>query len=649
MDITKFVVSSREKALLYGDYSTYRTQLTGKLLACRKKLHIATQNRGKYNPKVKLSPEQIAENHGFLHLQLLTAERAYAQAQSIKASHSEETRGMSAKTKSRIIARLEKAARIAESLAETLSEGEAPGPSSTDRLEAYAYAALLRGAAEFERQNWDACLKSYSVAHFAYIALSSPSTADTFKDLLSETIDPSIRFAAYQAKIPRTQPIEAIARQALSQADAKIVNLIKSVNESVLETGEQTGTQGSGSAPSTISWRGRQVKIEDAAIASAWASVDAAKSQLAEKLSSSVSLQPKKMAAAYDEILTATQDAVDATKQAIDELKSEGVTQGDSRMQSLQITRTAVNLELISWRIGRNRVLVGEVDGALPDHGQPLGRKPAKGESDEGHRQDLPPRKQVARLKEKAVLYDGILRSIETIQELPGVANDEELANRLEATSKYFTALKFVSPILFFLFFALLSTITSENKTNQASLAIARSHLIAGNDVNALALIQYALNQCSEALPVLSGSERPAGSPRNLLVDKSDAQQLHGMLSSELQRSRALVGILNSEKAAAATTSAADSSRNKPALVNTLSSYPSEGVDLQNIVHYPPEMEAIPVKPIFLDVAWNYISYPNKQREQAAAASSSKSQDTGVAASTEEAKPQKRGWFGFGR
>jgi len=65
MDITKFVVSSREKALLYGDYSTYKTQLSGKLLTCRKKLHIATKNRGKYNSKLQTTPDQIAENHGY--------------------------------------------------------------------------------------------------------------------------------------------------------------------------------------------------------------------------------------------------------------------------------------------------------------------------------------------------------------------------------------------------------------------------------------------------------------------------------------------------------------------------------------------------------------------------------------------------------
>jgi len=65
MDITKLVVSSREAALLYGDYSTYRRQLSGKLLKCRKKLSIATRNRGKFHPRPQVTAEQIAENHEY--------------------------------------------------------------------------------------------------------------------------------------------------------------------------------------------------------------------------------------------------------------------------------------------------------------------------------------------------------------------------------------------------------------------------------------------------------------------------------------------------------------------------------------------------------------------------------------------------------
>ena len=62
MDITKFVVSGRDAALLYGDYGTYQAQLGKKLLNCRKKLGVNTKNRGKFQKKDGPTPEQVAEN-----------------------------------------------------------------------------------------------------------------------------------------------------------------------------------------------------------------------------------------------------------------------------------------------------------------------------------------------------------------------------------------------------------------------------------------------------------------------------------------------------------------------------------------------------------------------------------------------------------
>lgn len=66
MDITKFVVSGRDAALLYGDYATYQTQLSKKLLNSRKKLNIATKNRGKFSKKGEVGVSQIAENHEYV-------------------------------------------------------------------------------------------------------------------------------------------------------------------------------------------------------------------------------------------------------------------------------------------------------------------------------------------------------------------------------------------------------------------------------------------------------------------------------------------------------------------------------------------------------------------------------------------------------
>lgn len=559
----------------------------------------------------------------------------------MKAVHSADTKGMTSKARSHIVSRLEKGARIAEKLAQALSS-DTSGASPIDILDVRAYAALLKGAALFEKQSWESCLKSYAVCRIIYSALATSAKGDIFKDLLSETIDPSIRYAAYQAKIPRTLPIATIARKSFGHADPELVNRIRDLNPAVLEHGDPDATKAAEGTPTSLTWRGRDVKIEDAAIAIAWAVVGTARGQLAEKLASAGSLHPKDMAVAYDEILTASQDAVDATKQAIDELKAEGVTQSDARMQSLQITRTAVNYEMISWRIGRNRVLVGEKDGAKLDFGV---ASRGKKQTDESTSQDETPGRQIARLKEKVVLYDGILQSLESIKELPGVANDQDLSGRLQATSQYFTALKYVPPFLNVSDY-------ETNSINNRSLAIARSHAVAGNAINSLALIKHALDQSKAAIPSLSSSDDDDEfTPRNIQVTKRDTTLLNDTLSGELQRSRALVEIFNS------TTKPANPSLTsaKP-LSARLSEYPVGGVDLENIVVYPPRLEPFPVKPLFLDVAWNYIEYPDKREQQQQAPASVKEAGVVGKAAQENAaepeaadKPQKKGWFGFGR
>lgn len=80
-------------------------------------------------------------------------------------------------------------------------------------------------------------------------------------------------------------------------------------------------------------------------------------------------------------------------------------------------------------------------------------------------------------------------------------------------------------------------------------------------------------------------------------------------------------------------------------LIDRLGQYPSKGVDLENIVTYPPKMEPIPVKPMFLDVAWNHIQYPQKQVARADVLGDKTNAKSGES----EKQPAKKGWFGFGR
>ncbi|KAI0186027.1 signal recognition particle protein [Xylaria flabelliformis] len=616
MDITNFVVSARNQALLYGDYTTYHRLLAKKLHASRRRLNIATKNRSKFVKRDLVTAQQIAENHGFLHLVLLTAERAWAHAMRLKALHAADTKGITGRTRSHIISRLDKAARAAEHLVRILSDTTAAAAPATDidLLEARAYAAMLRGAADFEGQNWEDCMRSYATARIIYSALMTSIRGDILKDLLSETIDPSIRYAAYQSKVPRTLAIPTIARKAFPSSDEALVAQINTLAPNLLKQGDAAAEKGQAdvpNAPHTITWRSRQVSIEDASIALAIASTEAATARLAEKLKSSDVVLPKEMAAAYDEVLIASQDAADATKHAIDELKEEGVPQSDSRIQSLQITRTAVNYQMISWRIGRNRVLSGEHDGALLDSAPNTTRKSKKDAS--LHKAKIePPGRKVARLKEKVVLYDATLQSLESIKELPGVAADEGLLRQVDATTKYFHALK--------------------------CLSIARSHSLVDQSSNALALTKHAYDQSVQAAAFYSenGASSSDSPILSIEIRQTDIQFLHNLLKGELQRCRAIVEIDNLRDKAKLT-----SSQVKTPLVDRLREYPEDGVDLENLVDYPPRIQPIPVKPLFFDVAWNYIEYPGKAPAAPAELEEEPTQNA--------EPPKKRGWFGFGR
>lgn len=384
----------------------------------------------------------------FVQLLLLTSERAWAHGMSMRAAHMADAKGIAGRTRSHIISRIDKAARTAESLVAALSDTDASGASAVDVLEAYAYAGLMRGAANFEKQSWEGCLRNYAVSRAVYSALSTTSAGgETFKDLLSETIDPSIQFAAYQLKTPRTVPVHIIARKAFPTSNSFLVDEINKLDPNVLRQGDPESRKdlaGAEDVPKDITWQWRTVPLEDAAIALAWGRTQTAFGKLSEKLASADAMLPREVASAYDDILAASQDAVDATKQAIDELRGENVPQTDPRMQSLQVTRTAVNYEMISWRIGRNRVLLGKDDGASEDYSE-MTRREAKrkaASADPDKPKDEKPRRKLAKLRERVALYDGALQNLQEAKALPGVPADEELSPKLDATEKYFTALK---------------------------------------------------------------------------------------------------------------------------------------------------------------------------------------------------------------
>lgn len=365
----------------------------------------------------------------------------------MKSQHSSDSgdKGITGPTRRHIGSKLYKASVSAAHLLDQLKVKDVSGASTQDIFEARAYYVSLRGAAEFEKQSWAKCLRAYSEARFIYARLAMSESLrqdDLFQDLNSSGIEPSIRYAAYHLKLPRTISIDRIVERYLPRTSNEYVEeILRIVSEE--STGRKKGAAESlQEAPSTITWRSRTVNLEDASTSQALASVSVAEEKLLSFLSSNSSSDSKSKAAAYDEVLLASQDAVDATKTAIDELTAEGVAQGDRRMQALHITRTAVNYALVGWRIGRNRVLCGDHDGAiLEERDMRKFKKPRKDGKERKVLEESNGQK-LTRLRERVVLYDATLQSLDSVQELPGVAADQALVNELDGKRAYFAALR---------------------------------------------------------------------------------------------------------------------------------------------------------------------------------------------------------------
>ena len=66
MEITKSVVSQRDRALVGGDYQAYRLQSTRRVHTIRKRLGATTPKGRKFTPKAAVTSDDIAKNQEYV-------------------------------------------------------------------------------------------------------------------------------------------------------------------------------------------------------------------------------------------------------------------------------------------------------------------------------------------------------------------------------------------------------------------------------------------------------------------------------------------------------------------------------------------------------------------------------------------------------
>jgi signal recognition particle subunit SRP68 len=497
-----------------------------------------------------------------MHLKSLTAE--------------DPTSSASGATKRHVISRFHKAHKHASELVALLSAAES-NATSNDLLEATAYASAFKGSEAIEKERWEVALQAFAISRIIYSALLASAKSEAIQELLTDIVDPSIRFAAYKLQLPRNMDIAAISRQYFPHdQEARVVSELGKLDPQVFAEPMETNSAAAG-AVTSVTWRGRTAPVEEADI-----SIKLSDAQTAEAVYGAQ--DQRGSTDAFDAVLLAWQNAVDSTRKAIDERQAEGMTMGEQKMQNLQLTWTVVNYSMICWRVGRNRVMISNIMSG-PKKPKKDGTEPVE---------EISGRK-LGHLKEEIALYDAILqvhipnptlsispltvlqKSLEQIANLPGVAADETFTTELNSKASFFRALR--------------------------TSSIARSHALLGNRKNALALFHRAHQYISGALPLLP-TQPSESSHRGLEITSADARSLHESLAGEVARYRALVemdtlaakaGMVNEQHGV---------------LLERLDQWPNK-VDFTNgIVQWPPKVQPVPVKPLFLDIAWNFIEYP---------------------------------------
>jgi signal recognition particle subunit SRP68 len=71
MDLTSYVASERDAALLVGDYKTYRAQATRRIHSLRKRLGQVTPKGRKYATKSPITAADIGRDNGYMKILIL--------------------------------------------------------------------------------------------------------------------------------------------------------------------------------------------------------------------------------------------------------------------------------------------------------------------------------------------------------------------------------------------------------------------------------------------------------------------------------------------------------------------------------------------------------------------------------------------------
>ncbi|CAG8486057.1 8117_t:CDS:10 [Diversispora eburnea] len=561
LDILSLINEARNTyGLRHQDYNRYRQYCMKKIYRLRVSLNF-THSKGRFTNFKEITVD-ILNDIRYLHIALFDAERAWSYAMELKR---ESLSTGDTRKKHHLINRLKKADKLSTQL-EKLCSREA----------GKAYSALMSGYLLFEKQSFQAALDKFAAARTIYEKLSSAGTPhqETLCQSAIDDIDPNIRYCAYKLRIgtDSVSDVEDLVKTTIKKNKGVGLDLLEAEVESVLAQNRQVKA----ASITSISWRGHIIPLKNADLAICILKTREASTKLEEALNTNAE-EATKMEM-FDSLLEAYGDAERFAKNALKEDASEQIS------ADLNYVYNYVSYNYLCRRIQRNLMLVDSLKKQLE----------AQKSSDDvgfisGKYQDI------------VKLYDNVLQSLNEISELSEVQNNLPLSQEVEAKIWFFKAWR--------------------------TLYVASAYAILNKELEAILLYERANEYNLQAKTSLSNLT--PDKEDILIISKENVDNLESLLRSHKVKAHAALNFYHSGDDSDITEkmnelgideekSKARNKKDEMPLIEHLNQYPLNlSINNVNLINFPPEFTAIPAKPLFFDIASNYINYPSNLSQRA--------------------------------
>jgi len=429
MNVLEIITEERNMhGLRHQDYQRYRRYCTKKIHNLRKFLKL-TQGKKRYQKK-EITVD-IINNIKHLYVFLFSAERAWSYAMQLKSESIDEPR-----KHYHLMKRLKKAASYANQLEDVCKNYEKIDEKTL--LDVQAYAALMSGYKLFEEQDWQAALEKFAIARTIYekLAAAGDPQQEALCNSTIDSIDPNIRYCAYNLKIKNTSSEDDIAAlvEMKLKSSANGANFLDDKIEALI----QKKIQEKASQFTSITWRNHNIEIKNAKIAESILKandaiedlekteiVDAKSEEEIKEFNDKVNDKLDR----FGNVLEAYHDGQrQAEKELLeDKLATDKVTSSKSeeKTNNLKALFSYISYQRLMYTLKRNLLLIKqiEVNTAYPT-------------SDNS---------KLCRPENVVKLYDTIQQVINEVLELPFVDTDVSLSALLSIKTWYYKACRCLS------------------------------------------------------------------------------------------------------------------------------------------------------------------------------------------------------------